>query len=184
MNKKFLSFIIFSAFSISSFADWRGLSLRSISGVHAKWRKMVNEELGINDSEKGMGVLAGFGLEYAFDFIPENYYLSVELGFPYYDQMFSGGQIMSQPVFGRFLFPKTFLLVIPVIYVYVGYKFKDETLITLGATYLWGVNASIRKMISDNVSFEIHGTLFLDRLFIDDGLHDAHLMFSLRYLFN
>lgn len=160
--------------------NWNGLSIRTISGFHLKWLGLDSEN---SQGQQAVGVLSGWGLEYGLP-LKGNLLALIEASFPYHDGIFEGGSIHSAPIFGGFLFPKFLLAFVPVWIPSLGYQINDKLLISFGTVYLWGLHLSIRRLVSDFLSMELHFSWFFDRFLLKDGLHDAHITFSIRYLFN
>lgn len=181
-KRELLTVIAFFVTSINAFSvndSWKGPSLRLISGCYSKFYNMKNDP----DFKKEIGFIAGWAAEYSFDMSGKKYF-SVDMSFPYYNEIFEGEDIASSPIFGRFVFPRFFLMLIPIFKAHIGYELREDILLTIGPVYVWGIGARVRKLVSPNISFDLEIHYFLDRMFIDDGLHDLHAMLSFSYIFN
>jgi hypothetical protein len=181
-KKIFIFGLIFSS-ALAFEQKWGGWSLRTISGFYLKWYPLVMDEETKEVDKPGMGVLAGWGIEYSIP-LKNRLFLSFEAGFPYHSEIFTWNQVTAPPIFGRFLLPQFLFIFIPVTYSHVGFKVTENFVITLGLVYLWALTGSFRTMISDNVSFEVHWNWYIDRMLWRDGLHDGHLVCSFRYIWN
>jgi hypothetical protein len=178
MRKLFIILTFLIGFkSIESYKYGKGIqfSARTISGLRANWYRMKGEP-------RNVGVLAGFGVESAVC-VTEKIYLAFEAGFPWYDQQFENKIVTAHPIFGAFKFKSIFLLAIPIFYPQVGFKVSDDFDICIGTFYVWGLAGSFRKRVTENFSYEIHWSWMLDRMIYEDGLHDGHFIFSIRYTF-
>lgn len=174
-----IAFFLMASNVLSVNDKWKGLSIRSLSGFYARFYNMENDP----KFEKEIGFISGWALEYSFDMSGKKY-LSLDMSFPYYNEIFEGEEIASSPIFGRFIFPRFFLMLIPIFKAHIGYELREDILLTIGPVYFWGVGARVRKLIASNISFDFEIHYFLDRIFINDGIHDLHAMFSFSYIFN
>lgn len=75
------------------------------------------------------------------------------------------------------------VILIPILQGHLGFRFKDETLVTLGPAYFWGLITTVRRPLNPSFFWEFKTLWFLDRLLFDQGIHDLFLTVGLGFRF-
>ncbi len=182
MIKKLIIILVTLSSSINLNANtkWSGFSARIQGGLYADYIKMKNED-GSYRKPNGVNAMFGWGIEYAL-LIKKHFFLSLDLGFPYFDYILQNEIVRGNPMFTNKEFHALWLALIPIPYIHLGYAL-EEWVFTVGPVYYWALGFTIRRAITYNVSSEFRWTWFIDRFTYNDGLHDMHFLFSLRYTF-
>lgn len=181
MKKLILIFISLFLFKeLKGEVKWDGFNARIQGGLYADYIKMKNED-GTYRTPKGVNAMFGWGIEYSF-LLKKHIFLSLDFGFPYFDYILQNEIVKGNPMFTNSKFHALWLALIPIPYIHLGYTYEDW-LFTLNSVYYWGLGITVRKAITYNVSTEFRWSWFIDRFTYNDGLHDMHFLFSLRYTF-
>jgi hypothetical protein len=154
-------------------AYWQGHKIRAdlgiftvINSVNATANPAVKDRDGLRT-----GLMTELGYEYGIVF-SESYYVGVDATWTlFFPDSFKNQNITLQG--GEPVSPLA-LALIPIVHFHFGYIFKDNTLLTVGVPYFWGLMSTIRHPISDSFFVEGKVLWFFDRILFNTGLHDLY----------
>ncbi len=174
--KIFITFFYLSALNAGDTlqkTSWEGLYLKGYLGAAVEYLE--------TRPPKKISLLGGPSVEYAWVF--DRTFLSLDLTWLYYEDMFKSKEFTGNPLFGDYKVPSWALFLTPITGAHIGYVFESNDLVTIGFAYFWGVTGTYRHQFDDHFSIEGRATWFYDRVLYNDGLHDLHILIGINYKF-
>jgi hypothetical protein len=175
---------------------WQGWSIILEGGLHFKTLPLEDHgDLPFGHKEKfwgEAGILGSVGLKYARTFFTHGYWDIRALWTAFYpDVRWKGDQaritLSSIPVVGKYIgfgsAPGYLSMLMPILYFDIGYITTKGYIFSLGSVYIWGLSPAFAIPFDDHWSMEFRTTVFLDRLFFDQGYHNLLTGLAVNYKF-